>query len=160
MLVGTDEDVEPNGYPFEPPTSVGLAKWNSSGVMDGDIDWILKDPEHYLSYATLSSLGSDTYLLGYGVMRSLSDEGIQDPDVSMRIPWEFYVVEIDGDGHLLTKPQLLEGTGWGELDEAVSLGDGRVGWAYIKDPALTEDAEYPSCNQPDLQLSVYIRSSK
>jgi hypothetical protein len=64
-------------------------------------------------------------------------------------------MEVDDRGAALSAPVQLAGAGWGELDEMVPLGKGRVGWAYIANPALV-GGSHPSCNQPALQLSVYV----
>ena len=158
VLVGTEGQTVPNGYPTEPPTAIGLARWDESGAMLGPIRWVVKDDAGYVSYSTLSSLGSGRFLLGWGVMRRLSEPDGANGEASMRIPWDYYVMEIDAAGEQLTDPVRLDGAGWGELDEMVPLGPGRVGWAYIAEPALTANAEFPSCNQPSLQLSVYVSS--
>jgi len=155
VLVGVDDKVVPDGYPTTPPTAIGLGHWGSDGEMDGGINWVVTDAEGYLSYSTLSVLSPDRYLLGWGVMRRLSEKDGENGEVSQRVPWEFWVMEIDASGTQLTEPLQLDGAGWGELDEMVPLGQGRAGWAYIQDPALTADFEYPDCNQPTLQLSVY-----
>ena len=65
------------------------------------------------------------------------------------------MAEINGAGERLTEPQLIEGAGWGDMDQMVPLGEGRVGWAYIANPAISGDYQVVSCNQPELQLSVY-----
>jgi hypothetical protein len=158
VLVGVDGEVNPEGYPLEPPTSVGLAKWDSSGVMQGDIDWVVQDSEAYVSYSTLAEIEPDRYLLGWGTMFRLDDQN-DGSEVSMRVPWDYYVMEIDGSGEAITEPLLLEGVGWGELDEPVSLGNGRLAWTYIAEPALTGDYEHPSCNQPEVQMAVYSAAS-
>lgn len=155
VLVGVPGEAVPEGYPTEPPTAIGLARWSADGAMEGPIQWILEDPEGYLSYSTLAPLGPDRYALGWGVMRRLTEADGENGEISMRVPWEYWLMEIDGTGAALTEPLRVEGAGWGELDELVPLGDGRVGWAYIEDPALTDDAQAPECNQPSIQLSVY-----
>lgn len=151
VLVGTEGPIKPAGYPKEPPTAIGLGRWDAAGKPVGAIRWIRKDPAAYLSYSTLARLGANRYLLGWGVMQRLSEP----ENEGMRVPWEFYVSEIDGDGRELTPPRKLEGAGWGELDELVPLGQGRLGWAYIPAPALKTGAVPPACNQPKLQLGVY-----
>jgi hypothetical protein len=155
VMVGAEGEAVPDGYPTEPPTGIGLVQWSADGVMEGGINWILQDPEGYLSYSTLAELSPDRYLLGWGVMRRLTEADGENGEISMRIPWEFWVMEIDGSGTSLTDPLQVEGAGWGELDEMVPLGQGRAGWAYIANPALTADAQYPECNQPGILLSVY-----
>jgi len=158
VLVGVDGEVTPEGYPVEPPTSIGLAKWDESGVMQGEIDWVVQDSEAYVSYSTLAELEPGRFLLGWGTMFKLDDQD-DGGEVSMRIPWDYYVMEIDESGEVLTEPLLLEGVGWGELDEPVSLGNGRVAWTYIENPALTGDYQHPGCNQPEVQMTVYSAAS-
>jgi hypothetical protein len=123
--------------------------------MQGEIDWVISDPDGYVSYSTLAQLSPDRFLLGWGAMRRNSEGEGENSEISMRIPWEFWAVEIDANGEMLTEPFELEGAGWGELDEPVTLGQGRVGWGYIAAPALSSDASHPHCNQDSLRLSVY-----
>ncbi len=152
-IVGVDGDIPAGEYNFEPPTSIGLGQWDAQGNIQGEINWVIKNPDAYVSFASLSPLSSDdTYVLGWGVMQRLADE---EDGLNKIIPWEYWLMEIDGDGNALTDPLRVEGAGWGDFDEMVPLGDGRVGWAYIADPALQSDGSYPDCNQPELQLTVY-----
>ncbi len=159
LIVGVPGAKKPDGYPDAPPTQIGLIQWNARGEQQGDMRWIRSDPDHYLSYSTLSVLGPDRYLLGWGVMRARAHEGEPGGDNSYRVPWEYWLVEIDGDGQPLTKPVMLDGTGWGELDEMAPLGEGRAGWAYIDSPALNAKGQGPECNQSSLKLSVYRSST-
>ena len=154
VIVGVPGDVAPDGYPDRPPTEIGLVNFDADGVMQGDINWVVSEPDTYLSYANLAPLGPDRYLLGWGSMKRLGTTD-DDNDLPLRVPWEYYVVEINGTGERLTEPLLVDGAGWGDMDQMVSLGDGRVGWTYIADPAITGDYQVPSCNQPEIQLSVY-----
>lgn len=155
LIVGVPGPIQPEKYPDKPPTRIGLVAWSSEGKQQGEIRWILSNPDHYLSYSTLSVLGPNRYLLGWGVMRATNHQGEPGGDNSYRVPWEYWLMEIDGEGHRLTEPQKLDGAGWGELDEMAPLGKGRAGWAYIDNPALDASGAYPSCNQPSLELSVY-----
>jgi hypothetical protein len=155
VIVGVPGEKMPDGYPDTPGTEIGLVKWSASGEQEGEINWAFKSADHYLSYSTLSVLSPGRYLLGYGVMRALDHEDELGGDNSYRVPWEYWVVEIDEDGNELTDPLMVEGAGWGELDEMAPLGQGRAGWSYIDDPALDAEGNYPSCNQDTLQLSVY-----
>ncbi len=160
LIVGVPGQKVPGGYPDNPATQIGLIQWSADGVQQGDIRWILRDPDHYLSNSTLSVLGPDRYLLGWGVMRA-QDRSTEPPttgDNSFRVPWEFWLAEINGNGDPLTEPLKVEGAGWGELDEMAPLGDGRAGWAYIDDPALDSEGQGKSCNQSSLELSVYTSS--
>jgi hypothetical protein len=159
VIVGVPGPKVPEGYPDAPPTQIGLVQWNALGEQQGDIRWILNNPDNYLSYSTLSVLGPDRYLLGWGVMRSKNHEGEPGGDNSYRVPWEYWLVEIDEDGQTLTEPMKVEGAGWGDLDEMAPLGQGRAGWIYLNDPALNEKGEAPACGQNSLELSVYTSST-
>ena len=155
VLVGVDGDIQSEGVPMAPPTAIGLAAFDGAGQMEGEIQWIVEDPSGYVGYSTLSELSPGRYLLGWGVMLRLDQPEDGAGDNALRVPWEYRVMEIDDQGTPLTEPLTVDGAGWGELDEMVPLGQGRAGWAYIADPALNESAEFPECNQPSLQLSVY-----
>jgi hypothetical protein len=156
VVVGVDGEIKPEGYPLTPPTSVGMVAYRADGTMEGGIKWVVKNSNAYVSYPQLVPLGSGKYLLGWGVMKKLNDP-TDTKDDSYRIPWEYYVVEIDASGNRLSNPVLLNGAGWGEQDQLVPLGQGRVAWAYIANPALSSSGAYPSCNAGGLQLSVYRR---
>lgn len=147
--LGTDEEV-----PLEPPTAIGLARFDGDGASVGDIKWVVEDSNHYLSYPQLTDLGDGRYLMGWGVMYDVSN---QDGMVenNFRVPMEYWVQEIDVDGNALTEALLVEGAGWGEQDRMVSLGNGAVGWAYIPEPTMDAGGSVPSCNSNSLQLSVY-----
>ncbi|MCB1320562.1 MAG: hypothetical protein KDK34_09935 [Leptospiraceae bacterium] len=155
ILVGVNGRVRPqNEVPQTPPTSIGLVRFDSQGDMVGAIKWVAEKDNTYLSHPQLAKLGTNRFLLGYGEMKRLRDAK-DTSDESYRIPWNHYLLEIDANGNRLTDPIELEGAGWGEQDEMVSLGNGRVGWAYIPDPTLKSANEYASCNSKQLQLSVY-----
>ncbi len=49
----------------------------------------------------------------------------------------------------------LDGTGWGEQDQMVNLGKGRVGWADTPNPALTNLKSLPPCEVSELQFTLY-----
>ena len=70
-------------------------------------------------------------------------------------PKAYYLMEIDADGNRLTEPQRMDGTGWGGMDEMVSLGNGKVGWAYIPNPELHSDGTYTDPYQNDWEFMVY-----
>jgi hypothetical protein len=162
LIVGVPGPKTPDGYPDAPATEIGLVQWNAQGEQQGDIRWIQSDPDQYLSFSTLSVLGPDRYLLGWGVMRAQDRalEPVTTGDNSYRVPWEFWLAEINEDGQALTEPLRVEGAGWGEMDEMAPLGEGRVGWAYIDNPALNAEGQFPSCNQDSLELSVYTSSTR
>jgi hypothetical protein len=160
LIVGVPGPKEPGGYPDAPPTQIGLIRWTAQGEQDGDIRWIVADPDQYVSYSTLTSLAPGRYLLGWGIMRAVNREGEVGGDNSYRVPWEYWLVEIDESGRRLTEPVRMDGAGWGELDEMAALGEGRAGWAYIDNPALDAQGQYPVCNQEALELSVYASRAR
>lgn len=162
LIVGVDGEVVPltteEEVPLEPPTAIGMARFNASGETVGEIKWIVQDSDHYLSYPQLTPLGDDRYLMGWGVMYDVSAQDSMS-DNHFRVPMEYWVQEIDIDGKAVTEPLRVEGAGWGEQDRMVPLGAGTVAWAYIPDPAITAEGTIPSCNSEGLQLSVYRSSA-
>lgn len=157
LIVGVDGQVSPEGYPERPATGIGLVRWSADGQQLSDIRWVRQDADTYLGYPNLARLGADRYLLGWGEMKRLDDPG-DTTDNSFRVPWVFHVMEINGQGDALTQPLTLQSSGWGEQDQMVPLGEGRVGWTYIPRPALDSDGNPPDCNQPSLQMTVYSAS--
>ncbi len=152
--MATTEDDPPVGeVPHEPPTAIGLGHWDAQGAMQGSIQWIVQDPAAYISYANLAHLSEDMYLLGWGVVQKIGDE--DDIQTKRNIASDFWIMEIDGDGNALTEAVLLDGVGWGDVDQWVSLGNGRAAWAYIANPRLTPAGDFPDCNQPEVQMTVY-----
>lgn len=158
LVVGVDGEVTPlsvtDEVPLEPPTAIGLARFDAAGASVGEVKWVVQDSNHYLSYPQLSDLGNGRYLLGWGVMYDVSDQAGM-VENNFRVPMQFWVQEIDVDGNALTQATLVEGAGWGEQDRMVSLGNGSVGWAYIPDPTMEAGGTAPACNSNSLQLSVY-----
>ena len=153
-IIGIDGGVTAQDtIPLEPPTSIGLARFDAAGSLVGQIHRVAAAETKYLSYPQLAPLGNGRYLLGYGEMYDLARPDDMNDD-AYRVPLAYFVLEIDESGTPLTEPQLLDGVGWGEQDQMVALGDGRVGWAHIPNPTL-ENLVVPSCNSPTLQLSTY-----
>ena len=115
--------------------------------------WVAADPQYSLGHPQLASLGQNQYLLGYGRMRdTLSEErGAADHQV----PWSYFVQRVDGAGEAIDAPVELEGVGWGEQDQWIALGEGRVAWAFRSDPTLVDRRNAPACSADELQLSVY-----
>lgn len=142
--------------PLQPPTEIGLIRFDREARPTGPVRWIAKKKDVYLGYPQITPLGEGRFLLGYGEMkRTIHSAKEEWSNYSYLIPWDFYLVEVDINGKFLTKPQKLQGTGWGEQDQMVSLGRGRVAWAYIPNPAYKELNKAPECNVDELQLSVY-----
>jgi len=158
LIVGVDGEVMPLGVeddvPLEPPTAIGLARFDSDGETVGNINWIVEDSDHYLSYPQLAPLGDDRYLMGWGVMYDITNPETMSEN-HFRVPMEYWVQEIDANGNAITEPIPVEGAGWGEQDRMVPLGDGTVGWAYVPEATIEAGGSAPSCNSSSLQLSVY-----
>ena len=158
VLVGAPGRISPVGYiPKRPPTAIGLVRFDPDGKRRGAIRWVKQDRNTYLSFPQLTRIGQNRYLLGYAEMKRLADKSDKD-DRSYRIPHAYYMMEIDINGKQLTEARQLQGAGWGEQDELVSLGRGRIGWAFIPNPTLTANYERPDCNASQLQLNVYQAS--
>jgi hypothetical protein len=153
ILIGINGEVIVGGFPHEPPTSLGLARFDADGNQVDSITWVVELDQHYVSYPQLVPLGDGKYLLGYGKMTDLNGDDWYEN--KYRIPMEFYVMEIDSTGNPLTQPQALDSLGWGEQDQLVSLGDGYVGWAYIPDPRLRSKDTLPPCTSNTFTLAVY-----
>lgn len=133
-------------------TAIGVARFNSRGKLLGKIRWIARMKDTYLSYPQLVRLGENENLVGFGRMRSLHEQSAE----GLRIPQEYYFMHIDDEGNVLREAKRLAAAGWGEQDQLVSLGQGRVGWAYIPQPTLVDLTEVPPCNSHELQLTLYV----
>ena len=147
--------------PWSPATKIGLARLNQAGELVSK-KWVVDLGNHYASYQQLVPLENGNYLLGYGKMAAQSD----DPEIDwywaynnyLRHPLGFYVQEIDIDGNAVTEPELLRNSGgWGEVDQLVSLGNNKVGWAYLADGTIDigDFKSAPACSVDDLQFNVY-----
>jgi len=143
------------------PTQIGLVSYDTEGEQVGEVRWIASNPEAFLSWPQLVALGGDRYLVGWGEGYHVGTKGEdnRDRNLSFRIPWSYHAMEISGDGEILTAVAELEDAGWGEMNEMVPLGEGRVAWSYVpedrRDP--TSD-EAPPCNQDSLVHYVYTSS--
>lgn len=157
IVTGTGGNITAkNKIPLKPPTEIGLIRFDENARPAGPVNWIVKKRNVYLGYPQIAPLGNGRYLLGYGEMKRTKDSAKKEwSNYSYLIPWNYYLVEIDSNGKFLTEPEKLDGTGWGEQDQMVSLGRGRVAWAYIPNPKYTELNKAPECNADQLQLSVY-----
>ncbi len=113
----------------------------------------------------IADLGNGKYLFGYG--RAL----IEDPDDpesrlgNSLAPFEYVVMEVDGDGNVLTEELVGTDFGWGPQDEPVNLGPGRVGWAYVPDPTPELNGASPGfegrppLNSRTNQLALFVYES-
>lgn len=135
-----------------PVSSIGIARYDATGNLVGNIHWVVKKPDTFMSYPQLAPLGHGRFLLGYGVMNAVN-VGTATAH-GFRVPGSFRVMQVDADGTVLGPEQTLTDNGWGEQDQLVPLGDGRVGWAYIPAPQIVGDAP-PACLSKSLQLSLY-----
>ena len=162
-LVGNPaEEVGLEGWTEGPPTRIGLARFDAQGAMQGEIQWVVGDSEHFLGHAQIAELGEGRYLLGWSRQWQVGD-GLDETSMwtirrrhSFQSAWSWHLMEIDAEGTPLTQMRTLDNAGWGDLDEWVELGDGRVGWSYIEDPALTAWDSAPNCgDQSRRALHVY-----
>merc|ERR1712014_81693 len=55
----------------------------------------------------------------------------------MRVPQAFWVTEISATGTFETAPQKLTGIGWGEFNNMAPMGNGKLVWTYIPNPAVS-----------------------
>jgi hypothetical protein len=111
----------------------------------------------------------DRYLLGWARgYQSCAKYDNDDRDVSLRHPWAHFVMEISGDGDVLVPAQDVSaaGVGWGEVNEMVTIGPGRVGWSYVPRSLRRSDSASslsstnfsqaaPNCNQNQLVHYLY-----
>ncbi len=146
-ILGSAAPVTPNENILTAYSSVGLIRYDKNDKPVGGIQWVAQEPGRFLSYPQLAPLGDGTFLLGYAEMRS--DERY--------FPDQFRVVQIDQTGKLLGPVQTVPHAGWGEQDQLIPLGAGRVGWAYIPSPTTTAGSPDPACLSPSLQLSAYVK---
>ncbi len=150
--------------PWSPSTKIGLARFDQAGNLVDSIKWVVDLDTQYASYPQLVALENGNYLLGYGEM--MADE--TDPSVDwywdynqyVRFPEKYWIQEIDIDGNAVTAPHTLSDAGWGELDQLVSLGNNRVGWAYLEEATLSNTAgmggPIPECNVDKLQFTAAV----
>jgi hypothetical protein len=164
IVVGEPDPFAVPGYDDRTPTQLGLASFSATGEQEGGIKWVAKDPNNdaYYSWPQIAPLGDDRYLLAWGSGLEVSDGTVddccRDRNKSMRIPWTYWAKEINSNGDELTGPIEITNAGWGEVNEMVSLGPGRVGWSYAPNDKLTGDpigATVPDCAQDSLVHYVY-----
>ena len=110
-----------------------------------------------LSAPQLTQLDTNRFLLGWAKFQCLSDGTALKRFAGAHTlhPKEYYLMEIDSDGNRLTQPTRVESTGWGGMDEMVSLGNGKVGWAYIQAPEIHADGSFTDPYQSDWEFMVY-----
>ncbi|MEM7155245.1 MAG: hypothetical protein AAF799_20520 [Myxococcota bacterium] len=156
LIVGEPDPIV-GGYDDTIPTQLGLLRFDADGQSEGDITWVAGDDDSFFSWPQLAPLGGDRYLLGWGSGLRVSDglEG-SERNNSLRIPWSYWLMEIDGEGNPLTEATEVPGVGWGEVNEMIPMGPGRVTWSYVPDAVLDpETSDVPHCNQNSLVHYVY-----
>jgi Transposase DDE domain group 1 len=137
-------------------TAIGMVRLDAHGVVEkGTVTWVVAKKNVYLSYPQLADLGNGRYLLGWGEMYDTTKPFV---DQTQRIPTSYHLKEIGPYGGTRAAEITLSGTGWGEQDQMVSLGKGRVGWAYIPKPAYDTTTKVPACASPALRLATYTSS--
>ncbi|MEM1182691.1 MAG: hypothetical protein AAGM22_30375 [Acidobacteriota bacterium] len=150
-------------------TKIGIFHQEVSGRAlaqdDGQLaKWLGEDDDCMLGAPQLVDLKNGRYLLGFAKFQCISDgfhlrryatgaNGTR--SVSTLIPKEYFLMEIDADGHAWTQPTPVPGVGWGGLDSIVDLGEGRAAWAYVPDPVLQSDGSFAAPEQASWQLMVY-----
>lgn len=143
-------------------TKIGLLKVADNGrsVVGGQeqyVNWVVEDDDCMLSAPQLTQLDTNRFLLGWAKFQCLSDGTALKRFAGAHTlhPKEYYLMEIDSDGNRLTQPTRVESTGWGGMDEMVSLGNGKVGWAYIQAPEIRADGSFTDPYQSDWEFMVY-----
>lgn len=168
LVVGADgnlsyiQEGENSVTPSTPTTQIGLVKFDQNGDLMGDINWIVSADYNYASYPQLVPLENGNYLLGYGILPadSRSNSSYASLHWQLTYPKEYWLQEIDSNGEPAGQAWRMDGIGWGELDEMVSLGNNKIGWATYDMDKLTaneDDGKWdlPQCNAPGLQFNVY-----
>jgi hypothetical protein len=141
-----------------PITSIGFARFDRNGALVGNVKPIASVPGVFLSFPQLAPLGKGAYLLGYAQMAGLAERDALKfayPD-ALRIPASYHLLEVDENGNRLTDTQTVSGAGWGEQDQMVPLGEGRVGWTYTPNPVRV-GSNLPACASNQLALNVYTQ---
>ncbi|MEM8607395.1 MAG: hypothetical protein AAGF92_09830 [Myxococcota bacterium] len=133
--------------------------WEDGGKMK----WVAKDDDCMLSSPQLVDLQNGRYLVGYAKFQCISDgfghqrmhlQGKSLRTQAMRVPKEYYLMEIDKDGNVLVDPFVVE-AGWGELNRIVSIGPGKAAWTYLQSPTIADDGTYADPSNHDWELVVY-----
>lgn len=133
---------------------------NGRNEIDGlvqRVKWLVEDDDCMLSAPQLTQLDTNRFLLGWAKFQCMSDGTNLRRFAGAHTlhPKEYYLMEIDTEGTRLTEPMRVDGTGWGSMDEMVSLGDGKVAWAYIPDPEIRSDGSFTDPYQSDWEFMVY-----
>ena len=128
------------------------------------VKWLAEDDDCMLGAPQLVDRENGRYLLGFGKFQCISDgfhlrrfatgaNGTR--SVSTLIPKQYYLMEIDADGHAWTQPTPVPGIGWGGVDDIAGMGVGRAAWTYVPDPILQPDGSFADPEQASWKLVVY-----
>jgi len=149
------------GYDDTTPTELGLVVYDAEGQPQGDVQWVARNSESFLSWPQLAPLGDDRYLLAWGEGYRVGTKVDQkDRDLSLAYPWTYWMMEISGDGEQLSEAAEVTTAAWGEVNEMVAFGDGRVAWTFVPEARRLPDNEVPDCNQTSLAHYVYTSETE
>ena len=136
-------------------------RFDAEGRIVGGVRWVVVDADGFLSHPQLAALGNDRFLLGwtrmhrFGAYANLRNQTGNRRD-DFRVPHSYHLAEVDAYGEFVSAAVDVDrGLGWGEQDQLVSLGEGRVGWVYVPDPTVPEAV--PEAGEP-LPWSMEPRS--
>lgn len=155
-------------------TKIGIFHSNANGSPiyqdDGStVKWIAEDDDCMLGAPQLVDLQNGRFLVGYGKFQCISDgfklrrfatTTTNTRSVATLVPSEYYLMEIDSDGEIVVEPTRVSGSGWGGVDRLISIGEGKAAWAYIPNPELTSEGDYPEPNQNAWELLIYESSAQ
>lgn len=159
LLVGEPTMTEDPEYTS--PTQIGLVTLDATGEQEGEIRWYPNDGIGFYGWPQLGPLGNGRYLLawGEGYQAGTADNN-GDRNAALVLPQTFWMMEIDEGGNPLTSQTEVSEAGWGETNEMIPLGAGRVAWSFIPDDRKDlATGTYPHCNQ-DLVHYVYTSSTQ
>jgi hypothetical protein len=153
-------------FPLTPKTAIGFVRTDATGTATQPVKWFGTSGSTYLGHAQLAPLGNGRFLLGYAKFTNPAVDGngqggIKDEN-TFRVPSSYWVFEIDAKGNSLTQPKQIQ-NGWGEQDQMVPLGNGRVGWAYNPEfwrkGTAAAGYTYPNPRSNNIQINVYTSAT-
>ena len=143
-------------------SKIGMIKVSPEGEAEingvhQNVKWLVEDSDCMLSAPQLTDLQNGRYLLGWAKFQCISDGTIlrRFAGAYTLHPVAYYLMEIDADGNRVTDPIEMTDTGWGGVDEMVSLGVGRAAWAYIPNPTIDASGDYTDPYQANWNFMVY-----
>ena len=124
LIVAGDGDVtygeDDHALPSNPTTKIGLVKFDQSGTLLGDINWIVSADPNYASYPQLVPLENGNFLLGYGILpadSSTSDGNYSGLHWQLIYPKSYWLQEITANGEAASQAWRMEDIAWGEIDD-------------------------------------------